>query len=70
MARSIFCRRCGHEQAVVADHFPPLCASCLSPGRWTTLAPAYSVEPVTRWHLSALDIRMLRALRIAADVET
>lgn len=74
MGRPIFCRWCDFQDVEVAGVFPKTCADCEKVGRWSRhpggrLAERrkYKKEARPKFDLTALDRRMLRRLRIAAE---
>jgi hypothetical protein len=68
MERTLFCRRCGAGEPVVAGDVPRICPHCSTEAGWTTMAPAPSIASSSaRITLTRDDRIFLKVNRIAAD---
>src|SRR6185295_13917667 len=76
MAKTLFCRYpdCQKGYTSVGGEKPLVCPNCEMPARWTTTEPSSppmpprAKDPFKMYLLSSNDRRILRSLRIAADV--
>lgn len=65
MARSIWCRNCGHESLSTEGYVPTICEGCkTTPAPWVMLRP---MGPDPSMKLTDKDRSFMRSLRIAPE---